>query len=375
MKKNLKSIDKILPFGEAIRGFLNQSFLTETDIKLFLRNRGVFLNDYSKSNSVSFITSTLISPGEFDSLKESQGTREDNPKRTNEIFQWDSDKTLKEAINESKNYILNALIPNNCNFRLLSTPIVHFDPSNDNEAKIILEIERDDLNKSWYESKSSFKAEVFLNIDPAKKQLRLTKTHTSEETKQVLSILSKNLKSSFSDKGYIDKSKKAENIIFKDFSHTNRFYFLFNLARKLNNNVLKVEFKDISDIEFKPDPSIQLPDELKWMNDKSKVILKGKSIQNTDFLLKVDNYQLLILWSVEALYRFDMGGVQGTLTLQIGFPDYSRNDYEEGELVIVPNKCYIFDRSHVMKKNEITKRLLDEIDRVKFDIYDTFKNP
>jgi hypothetical protein len=373
MRKNLKSIDKILPFGEAIRGFLNQSFLTETDIKLFLRNRGVFLYDYSKNDSVPFITSTLISPGEFDSLKESQGTREDNPKRTNEIFQWESAKTLKEAINENKSQILNALIPNNCNFRLLSTPVVHFDSSNDNEARIILEIERDDLNKSWYESKSSFKAEVFLNLDMAKKQLQLTKTHTSEETKQVLSILSRNLKSSFSDKGYVDKSKKAESIIFKDFTHENRFYFLFNLANKLNNTVLKVEYKDISDIEFKPDPSIRLPDELKWMNDKSKVILKGKSIQNTDFLLKTANYQLLILWSVEALYRFDMGGIQGTLTLQIGFPDYSRNDYEEAELIIIPNKCYIFDRSHVMKKNEITKRLLDEIDRIKFDIYDIYK--
>ncbi|AMR30582.1 hypothetical protein A0256_03650 [Mucilaginibacter sp. PAMC 26640] len=370
MKKKLKSVDKILPFGESIRGFLNQSFLTETDIKLFLRNRGVFLYDYSKGNSVSFITSTLISPVEFDSLKESQGTREDNPKRTNEIFVWEGDKTLKDAINENKTEILSALIPNSCNFRLLTTPIIHFDSTNNNEAKIIIEIERDDLNKSWYESKSSFKAEVSLSLDVEKKQLRLTKTHTSDETKQVLSILSKNLKSSFSDKGYLDKFKKAESILFKDFTNESRFYFLFSLANQLNNTLIKVEYKDISDIEFRPDPNISLPGELKWMNDKSKVILKGKSIQNTDFLLKIDNYQLLVLWSVEALYRFDIGGIQGTFTLQIGFPDYSRNNQEEAELIIVSNQCYIFDRSHVMKKTEIVKKLLDEMDRIKFDIYD-----
>ncbi|RFZ85396.1 hypothetical protein DYU05_07305 [Mucilaginibacter terrenus] len=374
MRKNLKSVDKILPYGEAIRGFLNQSFLTETDIKVFLKNRGVFLYDYSKGNSVPFITSTLLSPGEFDSLKESQGTREDNPKRTNEIFEWHGEQTLKDAITENKSQILSSLIPNNCNFRLLNNPIIHFDPDKNNEAKIIFEIERDDLNKSWYESRSSFKAEVYLNLNTTKKQLQLTKTYTSDETKQVLTLLSKNLKNSFSEKGYLDNSQKSQSIIFKDFSNQNRFYFLFNLATNLHNNVLAVEHKDISDIEFKPDPNINLPDDLKWMNDKSKVILKGKSIQKTDFLTKVDNYQLLILWSVEALYRFDIGGIQGTLTLQIGFPDYSRNNYEDAELTIVPNKCYIFDRSHAMKKNEVTKRLLDEIDKIKFDIYDQFKS-
>lgn len=373
MRKSVKSIDKILPHGESIRGFLNQSFLTESDLKLFLRNRGVFLSDYSKPTSVPFLTSTLISPEEFDSLKESQGTREDNPKRTNEVLQWESNKSLKEAINENKLAIINQLIPQHCHYRLLNAPQITLSPSNDNEVKIAFEIERDDLNKSWFESKNGFKAEIILNLDTTKKQLRITKTHTSDETKQVINSFTKNLMISFVDRGYIDKNKKVETILFSDFDNANRFYFLFTLAKQLDDSSISVEFKDIIDIEFKPDSEASMPDSLKWMKDKSKVILKGKEVHNTDFFLKAENYHLLVIWSVEAVYKFNMGGVIGSLTLQIGFQEYSRGENTQAELIITPTKCNIVDRSHIMKRTNLTKRLMDEIDKIKFDTYDKFK--
>ncbi|HJY12457.1 MAG TPA: hypothetical protein VJ304_06690, partial [Flavobacterium sp.] len=231
MKKTVKSVDKILPYGETIRGFLNQSFLTESDMRMLLRERGVFLSDYSKNNSVPFITSSLVSPEEFDSLKDAQGTREDNPKRTNEVLYWNNGTdSLKTAIDENRGVILEALVPKNCNYKLLSKPKIVFEGANNNQAKIYLDIERSDLNKSWFEAKNSFTAEVFLDLDAEKKQLRVTKTYSSEETKDVVSTLTRNLRSTLIEKGYVNKEKKVETIRFKDFDNKNRFLFLTKLA-------------------------------------------------------------------------------------------------------------------------------------------------
>lgn len=374
MRKTVKSVDKILPYGETIRGFLNQSFLTESDMRMLLRERGVFLSDYSKNNSVPFITSSLVSPEEFDGLKDAQGTREDSPKRTNEVLYWNhGSDTLKTAIDENRGAILEALVPKNCNYKLLSKPRIVFEGTNNNQAKILLDIERNDLNKSWFEAKNSFTAEVFLDLDVEKEQLRVTKTYSSEETKDVVSTLTRNLRFTLIEKGYVNKEKKIETIRFKDFDNKSRFSFLTKLGRGLNDNTLSVEFKDTTDIQFKSDPDVTLPEHLKWMNDKSKVIFNGKNIHQTDFLTVAENYQLLIVWSIETTYRFNLGNVMGSLILYLGFPDYSRGQNENAELVITPVKCNIFDRSYINKKHAIVKKLLDEIDKIKFDVYDEYK--
>lgn len=373
MKKTVKSADKILPFGESIRGFLNQSYLTEPDMKAFLRAKGVFLSSYSKDVSVPLIISTLLSPEEFDSLKESQGTREDNPKRTSELINWETEKSLRDVVSHHRSEMLSSLIPTYSNCKLLSSPQIKFFPDNPNEVNLTFQVERNDLNKSWYESSNEFKAEVTLTVDPILKKLKITKTHTSEETKEVLACFTKNIKTSLIKNGYANLSDKLEKITFSNFDNSNRFYFLFNLATKLDNPTLTITFKDIFDIEFKPDPDALLPSDLNWMLDKYKVILVGKAIQNTNFLRDTDNYKHLILWNVEASYDFDMGGIKGSLSLQIGFPDYPRGANSHSELVITPTKLIFKDRSNFSKKSQVTKRVLDALDLIKFKIYEQFR--
>jgi 3-phenylpropionate/cinnamic acid dioxygenase small subunit len=372
MKRSVKSADKILPFGESIRGFLNQSYLTEPDMRSFLRNKGVFLSSYGKDISVPLITSTLLGPEEFDSLKESQGTREDNPKRTSEIINWDTEKSLRDVVTAHRQELLASLIPTYSNCRLISNPSVKVYPDNPNEVNLTFQVERNDLNKSWYESTNEFKAEVTLTVDPVLKKLKITKTHTSEETKGVLSNFTKNVKLSLVQHGYANVSDTLEKITFNNFDNSNRFYFLFSLATKIDNQDISITFKDIYDIEFKPDPGVTLPSDLSWMHDKSKVILVGKAIENTNFLRDTENYKFLILWNVESSYDFDIGGIKGSISLQIGFPDYPRGYNKNSELIITSSKIMFRDRLHFGKKNAVTKIILDALDQIKFETYERF---
>lgn len=43
-----KDIDKIIPFGEFLRGFINQRYITAPDIARILRERGVFVFNQDK---------------------------------------------------------------------------------------------------------------------------------------------------------------------------------------------------------------------------------------------------------------------------------------------------------------------------------------
>lgn len=43
-----KDIDKIIPFGEFLRGFINQRYITATDIARILRERGIFVFNQDK---------------------------------------------------------------------------------------------------------------------------------------------------------------------------------------------------------------------------------------------------------------------------------------------------------------------------------------
>ena len=43
-----KDINKIVPFGEFLRGFINQRYITVSDLLNVLRERGVFVFDHEK---------------------------------------------------------------------------------------------------------------------------------------------------------------------------------------------------------------------------------------------------------------------------------------------------------------------------------------
>ena len=81
MQKAPDDIDVLLPFGEALRGFLEQPFIAPADLRHTLRSRGVFLSRSEKRDTIPTLVCLLLCPREFDELRECQSSREDNPKQ------------------------------------------------------------------------------------------------------------------------------------------------------------------------------------------------------------------------------------------------------------------------------------------------------
>ena len=76
-----KDINKIVPFGEFLRGFINQRYITVSDLLNVLRERGVFVFDHEKDVVVPVMQNLLLSPSEFDKVRYSFSEKEDNEKK------------------------------------------------------------------------------------------------------------------------------------------------------------------------------------------------------------------------------------------------------------------------------------------------------
>ena len=141
MNKEPRDIDQILPHGEMLRGFMEQSFVSKSDLKDLLRSRGVFTCNSDKQDSIPILMSTVLSPIEFDHLRECQNQKEDNPKIVTQTIEWDADKNLLESLPDHFN--LNSMLDLEfSNFKVNGSP--NFIPVNGNQdhLKMDFNIER-----------------------------------------------------------------------------------------------------------------------------------------------------------------------------------------------------------------------------------------
>ena len=59
-----KDIDKFIPFGEALRGFANQKFISAYELQTILKERGVFVLNADKDYLVPILQTLMLSPSE-----------------------------------------------------------------------------------------------------------------------------------------------------------------------------------------------------------------------------------------------------------------------------------------------------------------------
>ena len=99
MKDKPKDIQYVLPYGESIRGFANQQFIPKTEVTKLLRERGIFVFNNDKSYTVPILQRLLLSPREFDLLRDAYNSREDNFKTISREIVWTDSVTLSEQNN------------------------------------------------------------------------------------------------------------------------------------------------------------------------------------------------------------------------------------------------------------------------------------
>ncbi len=367
MNKEPQDTDQILPYGEMLRGFMEQPFVTKGDLKQVLRNRGIFTHTTEKANMIPILISTILSPREFDFLKECQISKEDNPKVITRTIKFDSQETLFDSIPEilDVNSILDLAY---ANFKVTGSP--SFIPIDNNHERIKIDfiVERKDMSKNWATVKNIFFGSLELSKTVGTDEVKIVITHTAPETRQVATKLASHMVEHFKDKGLIDSSANVERILFSRFSNPKRISYLFSLTKESCSQML--EFIDIVDVQFSPDIINPLPEGIDWMEQKiTDLKLNGRTLHQTIFFTDIKYHNFIRLYNVDSKFKFDVKGLTGQCVFSVGFPDYSKEKNLNSEME-VNIKSISFDNSSInVSKSEVKQILLREIENQKINSF------
>lgn len=363
MNKHHSDIEKFLPYGEMLRDFLGQPFIAKSDIVDLLRERGVFVFSSEKKDTIPLVTNLIISPREFDFLRESQNTKEDSQKVNTQTISWDASSTLLENIPD--NFDINSVLDLEfSNFTVVGSP--NFIPVNQNQDHLVLEfeIERNDFSKNWSTSQSRFKGSLELKKEDDKVEIILT--HTAKETKYVAEKVSRGMINHFKTKCCVDNHWEVTRIEFCQFSNSERICYFLSLTQNIKSNLLK--FEDIVDVEFSPESELkrELPEKIKWMENKiNDLKLNGKGLQHTLFIEDKDLHEFVQLHYVLARYRFDYEEIKGHCEISGDFPEYSRNKEMKSEFEINIKNISFESAQKVISRTEMEKIISREFNRIK----------
>lgn len=368
MKNTPSNIEVVLPHGELIRGFANQNYLTKSDLNKFLKSRGIFSRDSQKESLVPILSTLLLSPSEFDELRECQNTKEDNVKKTTSRIECASDFNLVNAI---KNLDLNNLIDTSQrNFSLTSKPVVELDPNQPDRANIHFELERTDLNKSWYESSNVFNGQIQIEKS-SDNQLILVKSYTSNESDFVATAIQQKTVQHLKTQNIISANKELTKVLFGDFTNADRIVFFYRLSSNMNSSYF--EFKDIVNVEITPDEESDLPSEIDWMKKKTELKFKGSEIHETFFVREKKYHKHLKFWEMESAFKFEYLNYSGHCSVTFSFKDFLKKE-NEAEFEINLSSFRINDSSNFTskEKTKLRRKLLDLFDKQKEETYSRF---
>ena len=363
-----KDINKIVPFGEFLRGFINQRYITVSDLSNVLRDRGIFVFNNEKDVIAPLMQTLLLSPSEFDKVRYSFSEKEDNEKKFSREIIWNTGAQIfsPEFLPVSLEDFIKRRLPT-CK---LNHP-VSFTKQDNNPNHIIatFKIERHDMNKSWYEQTNIFHGSIEFINNNGKGHVRIT--HTAPETKELAEEILKIQVNRYKEKGMIPQTAVPKKILFSEFTNENRFVFFYRLTNHLENEVFS--YNDIKDISIKPEENSVLPEGISWMNRMKKIIISGESLDKTFFMKEKTYHASLILWSIEAVFSFDYKGEKGVVTICLGFPDYSKNG-SNAEFEIEINSLNCDNRLSSRDKKKLESQLLSEMDKQKSQVYSNFIN-
>lgn len=370
MRQDHKDIKCFIPFGESIRGFANQQFISTAEINRILRERGIFALNQGKDYTTPILQTLLLSPKEFDELADAYRYREDSFKTISREIIWENNVNLSSINNlpvDVENFIKKH-IPT-CK---LQSPIrfVNVD-NNPNHIKTDFTIQRNDINKAWYEQTNVFSATVeFINDNG---RGRVIIKHTAPETKELAEQIVNVKIGQFKDNNIMSKKNKPKQILFSEFENSERFAFFYRLTTMMEGNEY-ITCKDIKDISIKPDDLCEvLPEGIDWMKRMKKIIISGDSLGQTFFMKETKFHNSLILWNIDALFDYNYKGEKGSFTACLGFSDYAKKgNGSEFEIVI----STLSNEKTIDSKNR--KKLISELqallDNQKSLVYNNFKD-
>jgi hypothetical protein len=371
MQQIPENLDLLLPFGETLRSFLEQPFITPSDLKHTLRARGVFQGRTEKRDTIPVLTCCLLSPAEFDELRQQQVTREDNQKTTTRTLAWNSARTVLDVIPSDLN-LADFIDADFTNYKLIGSPRFVAVGGDPDALLFEFEIEREDLSKSWARTKSVFKGSLRIQKAGEGNRVKFVLTHTAEETREVNHRLVQRLHQHFKESGAVRADEEIDAIRFSSFDNEGRISFFRSLADKMQCS--DFEFRKMTDLGACPEDQLPLPTNLKWMEDNvSSLSLNGQALQDTFFIKDKSCHRYLLFYAVDADLGFEYLGCIGTCSVRFEFPDFVSSKSRETEFQVNISALSVEPGGAAISKVELKEQLLQRLNDYKLKQFDRYR--
>jgi hypothetical protein len=371
MEKINDNINRFLPFGESLRAILQHDSIKDRERRQLLRMKGVFVNNSDEDSTFPILTTSLLSPNEFEFLKERLQSKEDREKTITRTLDWESAKTLISAIPDNFN-IQEVIKTNFPKYKVIGNP--NFIMVGNNPDRIALDFKCETINygKAWFRGKNEFKGQItFEKVKTKDNKVQLQIIHTSPETTEIAEKVSKNLEKHFKANNYMNPQKEIQRIIFKDFTNKERIQFFLSMTE--GNDVFgftKATFLDIG-----PDPSENLPSEINWLElaKVRELNINGEVLHNLPFLKDKTLHKFLDLAEMEIIYDVSLPSVEGNCKIRFGFYNYFKKRIGNIELVVDFVKINPKDEYVSVPLVSIKSQLFKEFEKFKTEKYEWCK--
>ena len=359
-----------IPTGDYLRQFIGNSMVKASDIKGILRQRGVYSSSNDKKILGPILVKSGISPAEFESLKESIQTKEENPKIQSRTLKWQSQDSLLDAIPHDFDFS-NLIDDPFGTISIDNSPVFTAAGDGKNVNHIIAEItlKRNDKTKNFGDDVSYHQCSIELKInDDNNIDLNILTKHSSKETQSLVNKISRRIYNHLRDSNHI-KNEAIEKILFGSFSNENRINFLLAMAK---SDEMYLYYKDMKKVHMAPDEDVEgiTPDEIALFEKKiNDLMFKGKSLDSSIYLKKQDLKKHIKLCSVTSMYELNDDDHQGNCQVKIYFPEFDK----DSELLMEVESLNIQKKLPAELKSDIKLQILKFLESKKMELFKKHK--
>lgn len=363
----------LLPNGEILRTILVRQELTESNLKSIVKEKGVFLSKYEKDDTIPVLMRTLLSPSEYDSLREMQKFKVKKKKYRTSQIPWQGGKDLLSQLPRlNLNEILKERYKYDSGYELKGVP--SFSPVNHRKDKVELDftIEQQSDIKSIHNRKKEYKGSLTIEIkSDGQLHLHSTKNFTSKGTYDLVDAVAKRLEKHFKAEGTVDKEDSYERIMFNHFDNFNRFSFFLQFL----NDIDFLKFKRVVDLSVSPDPDKDIPKEAKeFLKNIENLNIKGRALRKHILLSNKELRNSILLRSIIIQYNFLHSEGEGICEVEYSFPDFKLNESDKAEFQFFIGKISLNKNYRAFaKKEKIEKSVFEKVDEHKMFHYNNLK--
>lgn len=354
----------LLPYGPTLKPLISHSTMSDADMRAFLNMKGIFLSDYSRENVVPLLEVTLITPKEFNWLKDKNKNKEDKVKRITKNINIENDFNL---VQELSDFTFDSGEDSDFkNYSYIDKPEL---TEEDSGCVFEYRIKRYDRFKSWNEQETEHKASVVFKKRDDQLIVEAFSEHTADETKGINERLINHVKKHLVEKKLVQKNEKIFFIKYDDFNNHERLKYILQFRNLMNPNI---QLESVADVIFAPDGKENISEsEISWMEDKvSKLKLTGKKLDEIDYFENEENYKYIIIESMKFKYKYKLLGFTGEFSIDIGFFNIIRRFIPMTEFQYQINSSSVNEDEGKKKIKLIEKEIAKTINSIKQKYFD-----